>query len=111
MFSANTEQLAKNTFQHAELGDKRCTKRLVQLAGSLANQTGQSLVQSLNSSADEESEDKLYDFVETLKSAGDRQVGVKQKGGRQARVAHCEVCYSEVSLKVPKWKQGESLRL
>ncbi|NHB87653.1 IS4 family transposase [Photorhabdus tasmaniensis] len=281
MFSANTEQWAKDTFQHAELGDKRRTKRLVQLTGSLANQTGQSLVQSLHSPADieaayrftrnqsvspqaiaeagfaatvahanaydcllaledttslsfshhtvvderghttsnpksrglfahsillfapqehqvvglveqhrwtrdvqtygksrqsdtrpyeekesykweqasramanrlggqmpkiisvcdreadlieyltykmaenhrfvvrsmqsrriEESQDKLYDFIETLKRAGERRVQVRQKGERQARGAHCKVCYTEVSLKVPKGKQGENIRV
>ncbi|WP_422631068.1 IS4/Tn5 family transposase DNA-binding protein [Photorhabdus stackebrandtii] len=44
MFSANTEQWAKELFQHAELGDTRRSKRLVQIACSLANHTGQSLV-------------------------------------------------------------------
>jgi hypothetical protein len=52
VFSANTEQWAKETFQHAELGDKRRSERLVQVACSLANHTGQSLVQSLDSPAD-----------------------------------------------------------
>ncbi|WP_255523222.1 IS4 family transposase, partial [Xenorhabdus sp. PB62.4] len=52
MFSTNTEQWAKETFQYADLGDSRRTKRLVKLASSLANHLGQSLVQSLKSPAD-----------------------------------------------------------
>ena len=52
MFSADTEQWARDTFHHSELGDRRRSKRLVQLASSLANHLGQSLVQSLKSPAD-----------------------------------------------------------
>ncbi|CAM3676430.1 transposase [Xenorhabdus thuongxuanensis] len=52
MFSTNTEQWAKDTFQYADLGDSRRTKRLAKLASSLENHLGQSLVQSLKSPAD-----------------------------------------------------------
>ncbi|PQQ34160.1 hypothetical protein C6H68_25275, partial [Photorhabdus luminescens] len=36
MFSTCAEQWANDTFQHAELGDKRRTNRLVKVACSLA---------------------------------------------------------------------------
>ncbi|NHB86895.1 hypothetical protein C5471_03840 [Photorhabdus tasmaniensis] len=37
MFSVNTQGGAEETFKHAELGDKRRSKRLVQIAASLAD--------------------------------------------------------------------------
>ncbi|MBC8947388.1 transposase [Xenorhabdus indica] len=52
MFSTDAEQWAKDTFQYADLGDSRRTKRLIKLTSSLANHLGQSLVQSLKSPAD-----------------------------------------------------------
>ena len=52
MFSSDAEQWAKDTFLHTDLGDNRRTLRLVKLASSLANNLGQSLVQSLKSPAD-----------------------------------------------------------
>ncbi|WP_133148738.1 IS4/Tn5 family transposase DNA-binding protein, partial [Photorhabdus laumondii] len=59
MFSTSAEQWANDTFQHAELGDKRRTNRLVKVACSLANHIGQSLVQSLDSPADVEAAYRL----------------------------------------------------
>lgn len=60
MFTANTAQWAKETFQYAQLGDTRRNKRLLQLASSLAAQTGQSVVQALSSHADIEA---AYRFI------------------------------------------------
>ena len=60
MFLSEPSLWAQNIFQSAKLGDVRRTKRLVQLAAQLAAHTGQSIVQSLASSADIEA---AYRFV------------------------------------------------
>ncbi|MGI2094384.1 IS4/Tn5 family transposase DNA-binding protein, partial [Shewanella oncorhynchi] len=52
MFLSEPSLWAQSIFQRAQLGDVRRTKRLVQLAAQLAAHTGQSIVQSLSSSAD-----------------------------------------------------------
>lgn len=60
MFVSEPSLWAQSIFQSAKLGDVRRTKRLVQLAAQLAAHTGQSIVQSLSSSADIEA---AYRFV------------------------------------------------
>lgn len=60
MFLSEPSLWAQSNFQTAKLGDVRRTKRLVQLAAQLAAHTGQSIVQSLSSSADIEA---AYRFV------------------------------------------------
>ena len=60
MFLREPSLWAQSIFQTAELGDVRRTKRLVKLAAQLAAHTGQSIVQSLSSSADIEA---AYRFV------------------------------------------------
>ncbi|MCU8106961.1 transposase, partial [Shewanella sp. SM101] len=60
MFLSEPSLWAQSIFQRAKLGDVRRTKRLVQLAAQLAAHTGQSIVQSLSSSADIEA---AYRFV------------------------------------------------
>jgi len=60
MFVSEPSLWAQNMFQSAKLGDVRRTKRLVQLAAQLAAHTGQSIVQSLSSSADIEA---AYRFI------------------------------------------------
>ena len=60
MLLADTTDWATHTFQHAKLGDPRRVKRLIQMASSLANKTGKSIVQSMHSPADIEA---AYRFI------------------------------------------------
>ncbi|AWK40310.1 IS4-like element ISPlu9 family transposase [Photorhabdus laumondii subsp. laumondii] len=69
------------------------------------------VIRSMQNRRIEESQDKLYDFISRLQSAGERLVQVRQKGGRQARVAHCDISYAEVTLKIPEGKSGEAVRI
>lgn len=74
MFLSEPSLWAQSLFQHAKLGDVRRTKRLVQLAAQLAAHTGQSIVQSLSSSADIEA---AYRFVrnDTISPAAIAEAG------------------------------------
>ena len=54
MFTSDANQWAVETFSKTQLGDPRRTKRLVKLAGCLADNLGQSLVQSQSNPADVE---------------------------------------------------------
>jgi len=69
------------------------------------------VVRSMQSRCIEESADKLYRFGERLNSAGTRTVEVRQKGGRQARQASCDVRFSSVTVKMPANKSGSAIRL
>ncbi|NDK99872.1 IS4 family transposase [Photorhabdus bodei] len=69
------------------------------------------VIRSMQSRRIEESQDRLYDFISTLEPAGERPVQVRQKGGRKARLAHCDVCYAEVTLKVPEGNTGNAVSL
>jgi hypothetical protein len=69
------------------------------------------IVRSMQSRCLEESSDKLYQFSRELQPAGKRKVQVKQRGGRQAREALCDVRYAQVTVKIPANKRGESVPL
>jgi len=69
------------------------------------------VVRSMQSRQIEEGKNKLYDFASELKSAGQKQVFIAQKGGRKAREAKLDICFSQVTLKVPSNKKGDSLPL
>lgn len=69
------------------------------------------VVRSTHNRGIEQSTDSLYTFSSALKSAGNRVVEVKQRGGRKAREATCEVKYAPVTLKVPSNKEGEPISL
>lgn len=65
------------------------------------------IVRSMQSRCIEEDQNKLYEYSETLHSAGERIVQVQQKGGRKARVARCEIRFAAVTVKVPANKTGQ----
>lgn len=69
------------------------------------------IVRSMQSRCIEEDQHKLYAFSETLQSAGERMVQVQQKGGRKARVAHCDIRFAPITVKVPANKTGQSVPL
>jgi hypothetical protein len=69
------------------------------------------VVRSMQSRCIEESENKLYQFGDTLQSAGERIVQVPQKGGRKAREARCAIRFAPVSVKIPANKTGQSVQL
>jgi hypothetical protein len=69
------------------------------------------IVRSMQTRCIEESDDKLYSFGSSLKSAGERTVPVMQRGGRKAREAICDIRYAPVTLKVPSTKKGEPVQL
>ncbi|RAW91958.1 MULTISPECIES: IS4 family transposase, partial [unclassified Photorhabdus] len=69
------------------------------------------VVRSMQSRRIAESEETLYTFSDTLQSAGERQVQVRQRGGRKAREALCEIRYAPVTIKMPMRKQGKSVPL
>ena len=69
------------------------------------------VVSSTHNRRIEQSTESLYTFSCALKSAGDRVVGVKQRGGRKERKATCEVKYAPVTIKMPSNKEGESISL
>ncbi|SCZ64999.1 hypothetical protein SAMN02982990_02326 [Photorhabdus luminescens] len=46
-----------------------------------------------------EGANKLYQFVAELKSAGQRQICVAQRGGRKAKVVTLDIKYAPVTLK------------
>ena len=56
----NSYDWAYDTFSHANLGDKRRVSRLIQLACSMANQLGKSVVKASESSAQIEA---AYRFI------------------------------------------------
>ncbi|MGR6833999.1 IS4 family transposase [Aliivibrio wodanis] len=60
MFTTDTSQWAFDTFSKANLGDPRRVKRLISIAGSIANNTGKSVLQSLSTSAEVEA---AYRFI------------------------------------------------
>ena len=67
------------------------------------------VVRSMQSRHIEESNDKLYSYANELQSAGTKQVGIAQKGGRKARTATLDITFAPVTLKVPYNKKGEAL--
>ena len=69
------------------------------------------VVRSMQSRCIEQSENKLYQYSESLKSAGKRIVSVRQKGGRKAREASCQIRYAKVSVKMPANKKGAPVSL
>ena len=69
------------------------------------------IVRSMQSRQIEEGKNKLYNFASALQSAGQKQVYIAQKGGRKAREATLDICFSQVSLKVPSNKKGDLLPL
>lgn len=69
------------------------------------------VVRSMQSRHIEEGTDKLYAFASTLKSAGQKQIEIAQKGGRKARSATLDIVFAPVTLKVPSNKKGQSLAL
>lgn len=69
------------------------------------------IVRSMQSRCIEQGADKLYQYSESLKPAGQRVVQVRQKGGRKAREAICDVRYAAVSVKMPANKKGEPVSL
>lgn len=69
------------------------------------------VVRSMQSRQIEEGKNKLYNFASELKSAGQKKVFIAQKGGRKAREATLDICFSQVTLKVPSNKKGDSLPL
>ncbi|MQL48297.1 IS4 family transposase [Photorhabdus khanii] len=58
-----------------------------------------------------EGANKLSQFVEELKSAGQRQIRVAQRGGRQAKVVTLDIKYAPVTLKTPSNKTGNAIPL
>ncbi|OLQ75532.1 hypothetical protein BIT28_23165 [Photobacterium proteolyticum] len=58
-----------------------------------------------------ESTEKLYQYRGSLKRADVRAVQVRQKGGRKARKATCDVRYAPVTVKIPANKTGEPVPL
>lgn len=69
------------------------------------------VVRSMQSRCIEQSGNKLYQYSESLKSAGQRTVLVRQKGGRKAREACCQIRYTKVDVKMPANKKGASVPL
>ena len=69
------------------------------------------VVRSMQSRCIEESTDKLYSFSDALQPADERKVQVKQRGGRKAREAICEVRYAPITIKMPANKRGEPVSL
>ena len=69
------------------------------------------VVRSMQSRCIEQSENKLYQYSESLKSAGKRIVSVRQKGGRKAREASCQIRYAKVDVKMPANKKGAPVSL
>lgn len=69
------------------------------------------IVRSMQSRCIEQSSDKLYLFSESLQPADKRTVQVKQRGGRKAREALCDVRYAPATLKMPANKRGEPIPL
>lgn len=69
------------------------------------------VVRSMQSRCIKESEDKLYQYSESLKLADIRTVQVRQKGGRKAREALCEVRYAPVTVKIPANKTGRAKKM
>lgn len=67
------------------------------------------IVRSMQSRRIEEADNKLYQYASTLKSAGQKQVSIAQKGGRKARIATLDIVFSPVTLKVPGNKKGNVL--
>ena len=51
MLIKDTEEWANNLFEHAELGDKRRTKRLIKLSHLMASNSGRSIVKASGSQA------------------------------------------------------------
>ncbi|MCY4177243.1 MAG: hypothetical protein OXD32_01930 [Endozoicomonadaceae bacterium] len=47
----------------------------------------------------EHSEDRLYQYNQSLQSAGKRKVQITQKGGRKARKVTCDVHYASAIIK------------
>lgn len=69
------------------------------------------IVRSMQSRCIEQSENKLYQYSESLKSAGQRTVLVRQKGGRTEREACCQIRYARVNVKMPANKKGAAVPL
>lgn len=69
------------------------------------------VVRSMQSRCIEQADNKLYQFSESLHSAGERIVHVQQKGGRKSRKAICDIRFAPVSVKMPANKTGESISL
>lgn len=69
------------------------------------------VVRSMQSRCIEQSDNKLYRYSSSLRSAGKRIVQVRQKGGRKAREASCEIRYAKVDVKMPANKKGDSVSL
>lgn len=69
------------------------------------------VVRSMQSRCIEQSSEKLYQYSQSLQEAGVRTVPVRQKGGRKARDAQCQVRYAPVTVKMPANKQGDSVPL
>ena len=59
----------------------------------------------------EKSEARLYQYGQSLQTAGMRSGQVRQHGGRRAREAVCEVRYASVTVTLPARKQGEPVSL
>ncbi|MGR5147623.1 IS4 family transposase [Photobacterium alginatilyticum] len=69
------------------------------------------VVRSMQSRCIKESTEKLYQYSGSLKRADVRTVQVRQKGGRKARKATCDVRYAPVTVKIPANKTGEPVPL
>ena len=69
------------------------------------------IVRSSQNRCIEQSSDRLYQYSQSLQAAGKRVIGIKQRGGRKARKADCEIRYAQVTIEVPVKKQGESISL
>lgn len=69
------------------------------------------VVRSMQSRCIEEGTDKLYQYSQSLASAGEKVVDVRQKGGRKARQAVCDIRFAPVTVKIPANKTGESVPL
>ena len=69
------------------------------------------IVRSMQSRHIEEGQNKLYHYASQLKSAGQKQIHIPQKGGRKARNVTLDIVFAPVTLKVPNNKRGESLPL
>ncbi|WFQ81378.1 IS4 family transposase [Xenorhabdus sp. SF857] len=69
------------------------------------------VVRSMMSRHIEEGSDKLYQFASELKSVGQRQIQVAQRGGRKAKAVTLDVKYAPVTLKTPSNKTGDAIPL
>ena len=66
MFISDVQTWSENTFGHCSLGDARRTKRLVKMAASLAQNTGQSVVKSIDDESQVEGAYRLLRNTQVL---------------------------------------------